>query len=96
MKRVICDAFHLPVLGGGASGAGAARPAASVWAAKVISSRSENGVTWRVTVEPDGTPVAEYLRRQGRFRHFGEEEVRGVQEQVDARWALIQRRVAGG
>lgn len=56
----------------------------------------ENGVTWRVTVEPEGTPVAEYLRLQGRFRHFGEDDVRMVQEQVDARWALIQRRVAGG
>jgi pyruvate ferredoxin oxidoreductase beta subunit/2-oxoisovalerate ferredoxin oxidoreductase beta subunit len=56
----------------------------------------ENGETWRVTVQPDGMPVAEYLRRQGRFRHFGEDDVRRVQQQVDARWASLERRVEGG
>jgi pyruvate/2-oxoacid:ferredoxin oxidoreductase beta subunit len=49
-----------------------------------------------VTVEPDGTPVAEYLRRQGRFRHLDESDVRTIQQQVDARWASLGRRVAGG
>jgi pyruvate ferredoxin oxidoreductase beta subunit/2-oxoisovalerate ferredoxin oxidoreductase beta subunit len=54
----------------------------------------EDGVTWRLTVRPDPVPVAEYLARQGRFRHLGESEVRAIQEGVDARWAELEGRAA--
>ncbi len=54
----------------------------------------EHGETWRVTVRPEGTPVAEYLSRQGRFRQLGEDDVRAIQHGVDERWARIERRVA--
>jgi pyruvate ferredoxin oxidoreductase beta subunit/2-oxoisovalerate ferredoxin oxidoreductase beta subunit len=54
----------------------------------------ENGERWRITVEPEGLPVADYLRRQGRFRHLDEAEIADIQTQVDARWKAIERRVA--
>ncbi len=56
----------------------------------------ENGETWRLTIEPRGDSVAEYLERQGRFRHLGDEAVQAIQVQVDARWRSIERRVKDG
>jgi 2-oxoisovalerate ferredoxin oxidoreductase beta subunit len=37
-------------------------------------------------------PVEEYLRAQGRFRHFSPEEVKQVREQAEARWADLLAR----
>ena len=56
----------------------------------------EHGHRWRITAEHAGVPVSDYVRRQGRFRHLGDEDVARVQEHVDARWAALQRRVATG
>jgi pyruvate/2-oxoacid:ferredoxin oxidoreductase beta subunit len=53
------------------------------------------GGRWRVTVEPKGDPVGPYLRRQGRFRHLGDEEIAEIQRRVDARWEELLRRVRG-
>jgi pyruvate ferredoxin oxidoreductase beta subunit/2-oxoisovalerate ferredoxin oxidoreductase beta subunit len=54
----------------------------------------ENGTRWRFTIEHEGMPVESYVRRQGRFRHLGDEEVQQVQANVDARWAKLARRAA--
>lgn len=53
----------------------------------------EDGERWRFTVEHAGTPVSEYVRRQGRFRHLGEADLARLQQQVDARWQKLERRV---
>ncbi|MBI4422849.1 MAG: pyruvate synthase subunit beta [Elusimicrobia bacterium] len=37
-------------------------------------------------------PVAEFLKGQGRFRNLGEEAIRGIQAEVDARCAALERR----
>ncbi len=47
------------------------------------------GRDYRLTHEPRGLPVAEYLRRQGRFAHLGPEEVARAQGEVEADWQAL-------
>jgi pyruvate/2-oxoacid:ferredoxin oxidoreductase beta subunit len=56
----------------------------------------EHGEHWRFTVETRGEPVEAYLRAQGRFRHLDANAVATIQDQIDARWALLDKRVRGG
>jgi pyruvate/2-oxoacid:ferredoxin oxidoreductase beta subunit len=56
----------------------------------------ENGKRWRFTVDHPGDPIGPYIRKQGRFRHLGDEQVREIQAQVDARWEWLRRRVELG
>jgi pyruvate/2-oxoacid:ferredoxin oxidoreductase beta subunit len=53
----------------------------------------EDGTRWRFTFDPPQEPVAEYVRRQGRFRHLGEEQIAHIQGEVDERWKMLERRV---
>jgi pyruvate/2-oxoacid:ferredoxin oxidoreductase beta subunit len=53
----------------------------------------EDGERWRFSMDHAGTPVKDYIRRQGRFRHLTEEDVERIQKQVDARWKTLERRV---
>ncbi|MBI4503457.1 MAG: pyruvate synthase subunit beta [Gemmatimonadetes bacterium] len=53
----------------------------------------EHGEHWRFTAEGAREPVGPYLRKQGRFRHLGEEQVRQIQAEVDRRWNAMRRRV---
>ena len=50
-----------------------------------------NGRDWRLTLDPEPVPVADYLRRQGRFRHLDDEAIAEIQRQVDARWEQLRR-----
>ncbi len=56
----------------------------------------EDGKRWRFTMDHPGDPVETYIRRQGRFRHLTDEQVRYIQSETDARWELLQRRVQHG
>jgi pyruvate/2-oxoacid:ferredoxin oxidoreductase beta subunit len=53
----------------------------------------EDGERWRLTIEHRGDPVGPYLRRQGRFRHLGDEAIAAIQADVDARWKSLVGRV---
>ena len=55
----------------------------------------EDGERWRFTVDHPGDPVGPYLRRQGRFRELTDQGVEAIQDQVNARWEMLARRVAG-
>ena len=56
-----------------------------------------NGTEYRITHEPQGLPVAEYLKMQGRFRHFGPDDVARLQKEVDEDWErLVAETRAGG
>ena len=46
----------------------------------------------RVTKKGKGLPVSDYLSRQGRFSHLGEDEVTLIQKGVDDAWEEILRR----
>jgi len=52
----------------------------------------ENGNIWRITKKPKGTPVIEYLKIQGRFRHLKDEDVKRIQENVDREWERLMKR----
>jgi pyruvate ferredoxin oxidoreductase beta subunit/2-oxoisovalerate ferredoxin oxidoreductase beta subunit len=52
----------------------------------------EDGERYTITVEPEGLPVTEYLKRQGRFRNVSDEDIERIQHEVDRRWAeLVER-----
>jgi len=55
----------------------------------------EHGETWRITHHAPAEPVEPYLRRQGRFRHLDAQQVRAIQDDVDARWRALERRTRG-
>jgi len=56
----------------------------------------ENGTTWRFTGEHPGDPVAPYVRRQARFKHLTDEQIEGIQREVDLRWEMLEKRVRYG
>ncbi|MFH1538469.1 MAG: hypothetical protein ABIH66_05885 [bacterium] len=56
----------------------------------------ENGEKYRFTVEPRGTPVADYVRPQGRFAHLNDDAVQSMQQQTDARWRRLMRIIEKG
>lgn len=45
-----------------------------------------DGREYRITHEPQGLPVSEYTKIQGRYRHFTHEDVAALQRQVDEDW----------
>ncbi|MFQ5905162.1 MAG: thiamine pyrophosphate-dependent enzyme [bacterium] len=52
----------------------------------------ENGVQYRVTVEPKGIPVRDYIRPQGRFRHLTDEEIEEMQRNADSEYDRLLAR----
>ena len=55
----------------------------------------EDGERWRLTVDEPAEPVDEYIRRQGRFKHLGAEQIAHIQADVDARWQKVRTLSAG-
>ncbi|HOX07398.1 MAG TPA: thiamine pyrophosphate-dependent enzyme [Planctomycetota bacterium] len=51
----------------------------------------ENGLRWRITVEPRNLPVEDFLSRQGRFSNLDANDVRRIQAEVDRNWAVLRR-----
>ncbi len=52
----------------------------------------ENGLEYTMSKQPKGTPVIEYLKLQGRFRHLTQENVDSIQETVDREWEILVRK----
>jgi pyruvate/2-oxoacid:ferredoxin oxidoreductase beta subunit len=53
----------------------------------------ENGLEYTINLEPQGRPVEEYLKLQGRFRHLKPADIKLIQETVDAEWERLVARV---
>jgi pyruvate ferredoxin oxidoreductase beta subunit/2-oxoisovalerate ferredoxin oxidoreductase beta subunit len=53
----------------------------------------EDGVRYRLTQQPAGRPVADYLARQGRYAHLDSEGIAAIQSEVDRRWETLLARV---
>ncbi|MHC4915388.1 MAG: thiamine pyrophosphate-dependent enzyme [Planctomycetota bacterium] len=51
----------------------------------------EDGLRWRITVEPRGLPVEDFLSRQGRFSRLTEPDIRRIQADVDRNWSVLRR-----
>jgi len=53
----------------------------------------ENGERYILNVEPEGIPVSEYLRPQGRFSFLREGDMERIQENVEREWERLMRRM---
>ncbi len=51
------------------------------------------GKEYRLTYEPSGLPVKEYVRIQGRYRHLNEEQIGQMQAEADEEWAALLKRL---
>jgi len=51
----------------------------------------ENGSTFTINKHPEGIPVGEYTRIQGRYRHWTSEQVFELQKYVEEKWDHLQR-----
>jgi pyruvate/2-oxoacid:ferredoxin oxidoreductase beta subunit len=54
-----------------------------------------DGTEYRITYEPKGLPVSEYLKIQGRYRHFTEDDVERLQREVDEDWERLVAQTKG-
>jgi len=54
----------------------------------------EEGQRWTINLEPEGLPVKEYLKLQGRFRHLKDEDIELIQETVDAEWRRLMAKAS--
>jgi pyruvate/2-oxoacid:ferredoxin oxidoreductase beta subunit len=54
-----------------------------------------DGTRYRITHESRGLPVREYLKTQGRFRHWSEAEIESLQQEVDEQWERLRTKVQG-
>ena len=53
----------------------------------------ENGDRYTLNVEPEGIPVNEYLKPQGRFNFLREGDMERIQENVDREWGRLMKRM---
>ncbi|MCX5913464.1 MAG: thiamine pyrophosphate-dependent enzyme, partial [Deltaproteobacteria bacterium] len=53
----------------------------------------ENGERFILNVEPEGQPVGEYLKSQGRFAYLREGDLERIQENVDREWKRLMTRM---
>jgi pyruvate ferredoxin oxidoreductase beta subunit/2-oxoisovalerate ferredoxin oxidoreductase beta subunit len=54
-----------------------------------------DGTQYRITYEPQGLPVSEYLKIQGRYRHFTADDAAGLQKEVDEDWEQLVTQARG-
>ncbi len=53
-----------------------------------------NGSDYRLTHEPAGGSVRDYLNMQGRFRHLKDDDIEIIQKNVDEEWEKLTRKLA--
>jgi len=54
-----------------------------------------DGKDYRITHEPKGMPVADYVRIQGRYKHFTPDDIARLQREVDDDWAELMALTKG-
>jgi pyruvate/2-oxoacid:ferredoxin oxidoreductase beta subunit len=54
-----------------------------------------DGVKYLITHQPKGIPVAEYVRIQGRYRHFSDEDITRLQCDVNEEWDQLVFQTGG-
>jgi len=54
----------------------------------------ENGERHILSVEPEGIPIGEYLKPQGRFAYLREGDLERIQENVDREWKRLMTRIS--
>ena len=56
----------------------------------------ENGERYILNMEPEGIPVSEYLKPQGRFSFLREGDMERIQQNVEREWKRLMRRMEAG
>jgi pyruvate/2-oxoacid:ferredoxin oxidoreductase beta subunit len=54
-----------------------------------------DGKEYRLTYQPKGLPVSEYVKIQGRYRHFTVDDVARLQREVDDDWEELMALTRG-
>ena len=54
-----------------------------------------DGTQYHITYEPQGLPVSEYLKIQGRYRHFTADDAASLQKEVDEDWEQLVTQARG-
>lgn len=54
-----------------------------------------DGTQYFITHQPQGLPVKEYTKIQGRYRHLTEEDIEGLQRQTDEAWEQLVAKTKG-
>ncbi|MCX5813978.1 MAG: thiamine pyrophosphate-dependent enzyme [Proteobacteria bacterium] len=54
-----------------------------------------DGTQYRITHEPQGLPVEEYLKIQGRYRQLNEGQIQQMQKEVDESWEKLITKTKG-
>ena len=54
-----------------------------------------DGKEYRITHQPKGMPVAEYVKMQGRYRHFTNDDMARLQREVDEDWEQLVGQTKG-
>ncbi len=54
------------------------------------------GKKYRITHEPKGMPVADYVKMQGRYKNFTPDDIARLQREVDEDWAELMALTKGG
>jgi pyruvate ferredoxin oxidoreductase beta subunit/2-oxoisovalerate ferredoxin oxidoreductase beta subunit len=52
-----------------------------------------DGVEFKLSHEPSGIPVYEYLKAQGRFKHLKEKDIEAIQKRVDEEWERLMAKM---
>jgi len=53
-----------------------------------------DGIDYRLSHEPTGTPVRDYLRMQGRFRHLKDQQIETIQRAIDEEWERLMAKIS--
>ncbi len=54
-----------------------------------------DGIKYIINREPDGTPLKEYLKPQGRFKHLTDEVIEEMQRNIEQEWEILKRKAKG-
>lgn len=54
-----------------------------------------DGKEYRITHNPKGLPAKEYVRMQGRYSHFTDDDIAQLQKEVDEDWRQLVAQAAG-
>ncbi len=54
----------------------------------------ENGTKYTLSRQPQGIPVRDYLRLQGRFRHLREADIDAMQQRIDREWEFLMKKMS--
>jgi 2-oxoisovalerate ferredoxin oxidoreductase beta subunit len=53
---------------------------------------TDSGRKWKVWKDFVPTAISEYIKAQGRFRHLGDEEIAGIEQEVERTWRELVAR----